>query len=349
MIEAAANWGKRLGVENYQELVDILRGGNVPEKSPAMENWASLYAIRFFESAGLDVVYDGEQRRVEMYEHLLEFVSGITVLGIVKVWGNNYYRKAAVHGQVGLIKPYHSEEFVFVRDNARKEVKVPVTGPYTLADWSYNEYYTKRRQEVEDPSVKRLEAKRDLVLDVAKKVLRPNVKHLVELGAKRIQFDEPAATSRKEEVELFVEAINAVVTGIDCEFSIHNCYSNYEHLFPYIADAKVKEVVLECANRDGKSLGTDSESRGGYKVVNMFREYAGHLRIGPGVIDVHVDEVESPELVRDRLLYCAQKMGSPESIVACNDCGLRTRSWDVAYSKELSLVEGARLAGQEYG
>lgn len=304
--------------------------------------------MRFFESAGLDVVYDGEQRRVEMYEHLLEFVSGITVIGLVRVWGNNYYRKAAVHNRVGLINPYHGEEFIFVRDNARKEVKVPVTGPYTLADWSYNEYYTKRRQDIEDPSVRRLRAKRDLVLDVAEKVLRPNIKNLVELGAKRIQLDEPAATSRRDEVELFVESVNTVVAGVDCEFSIHNCYSNYEDLFPYIAEAKVEEVVIECANRDSRSLGTNSGSRWGYNVVKMFGEYAGHLKIGPGVIDVHVDEVESPELVRDRLLHCARAMGSPDNIVACNDCGLRTRSWEVAYSKELSLVEGARLARQEY-
>jgi 5-methyltetrahydropteroyltriglutamate--homocysteine methyltransferase len=62
------------------------------------------------------------------------------------------------------------------------------------------------------------------------------------------------------------------------------------------------------------------------------------------VLDIHTDFVEPPELVRDRILYAVDVFGDPARIHVCPDCGLRTRSWDVAYEKLCSMVEGARLA-----
>jgi len=38
--------------------------------------------------------------------------------------------------------------------------------------------------------------------------------------------------------------------------------------------------------------------------------------------------------------------GDPERIHVCPDCGLRTRSWEVAYDKLRNMVEGTKLAEQ---
>ena len=70
----------------------------------------------------------------------------------------------------------------------------------------------------------------------------------------------------------------------------------------------------------------------------------GKFFLGLGVLDIHTDFVESPELVRDRILYAVEVFGDPARIHVCPDCGLRTRSWDVAYEKLRALVEGCRLA-----
>ena len=40
----------------------------------------------------------------------------------------------------------------------------------------------------------------------------------------------------------------------------------------------------------------------------------------------------------------AEILGAPERIWVNPDCGLRTRTWDVAFAKLQNLVEGARLA-----
>jgi len=52
--------------------------------------------------------------------------------------------------------------------------------------------------------------------------------------------------------------------------------------------------------------------------------------------------------VRDRLLYAARLLDDPSKIIASNDCGLRTRTWEVAYEKEKALVAGAGLARREF-
>ena len=54
-VEYAQKWGGKLGVEDYDELVDVLqRGGGftTPEKT-RLQDYAALYGIRLLERAGL--------------------------------------------------------------------------------------------------------------------------------------------------------------------------------------------------------------------------------------------------------------------------------------------------------
>jgi len=335
-------WGRLIGVPGYERLVESLRSGRYSREE--LYDWASIYGIRFFESAGLDVVWDGEQRRIEMYEHPMKCIEGAVFYGRVKVWDTETYNKAAVTSEPRLLRPLYIDEFLFAKKHASRELKVPVTGAYTLADWSFPEYHYAIHREARSIVERKRLARRDLVLDLAEKVLRPVVKSLCEAGASRIQIDEPAATTNPEEMELFVEAFNKVVSGSGVRFTLHVCYSDYTKLFPHVLELKIDEISIECANRDTPYLGQDEKTRIGYSILKLFRDYGAKFKVAPGVIDVHTDFIESPELVRDRLLYSAKLLGDPSLVIACNDCGLRTRRWEVAYKKELSLVEGARLA-----
>jgi len=213
--EMALYWGRLLKVEGHELLYRSLREGRFTQES--LLEWASLYGIRFHEAAGLDVVYDGEQRRVEMYEHLMQKVENAVFLGRVKVWDAETYRKAAIIGVPRLRSSAYLEEFLFVRSKARKEVKVPVTGPYTLMDWSYDEFYVTRQNRELGPLERRKRAREEMLYDLVENVVRPELRALVEAGARRIQIDEPALTTKPEEVELYVEAFNEMVKGIDCD------------------------------------------------------------------------------------------------------------------------------------
>ena len=297
-------------------------------------NDAALENIRTLEDLGLDIVYDGEVRRVEMYEEPVRYIEGFEFAGRIRSWDNKYYNKARIIGPVNYKKNFHESEFKFVKENTKKEIKVPVTGAYTLADWSYNEHY---------------KSKEDLIIALAKKVLRPLIKDLVKLGAKIVQIDEPAGTSHPSEMDIFRESINESVKGINAKIVVHACFSgnDYKVLAPQMSEIKVQQYTLEFANRDTWNLGSSDKARKGFQVLKLFKEHGFKGEIGIGVTDVHVDDIESPELVRDRILYASKALGDPTKIYVNPDCGLRTRTRTVAFNKIRSLVQGAELARQK--
>ena len=43
-------------------------------------------------------------------------------------------------------------------------------------------------------------------------------------------------------------------------------------------------------------------------MLKLFKEHGFEGEIGIGVSDVHVNEIESPELIRDRILYAAKAL-----------------------------------------
>jgi 5-methyltetrahydropteroyltriglutamate--homocysteine methyltransferase len=70
-LEEAERWGQRLEVDGHEQLSELLRSGRRGEAELSeIDDWACRYALRLLEKAGLDVVYDGEQRRTEMYDHV---------------------------------------------------------------------------------------------------------------------------------------------------------------------------------------------------------------------------------------------------------------------------------------
>jgi 5-methyltetrahydropteroyltriglutamate--homocysteine methyltransferase len=347
-LQGAEHWGRALGIANYRELLELLRSDPFSDEAKEqVKRWSSRYAIALFERAGLDVVYDGEQQRSEMYHYPVSHSQGFAFRGEVRSFDNKYYRKAACVAPPKLLEPYHVEEFSFIRENTRKLLKVPITGAYTLVDWSFDEHYAKEASEIGSRAARkrRDEARRRFVLDVARNLIRPNIEALVQAGARWIQIDEPAVTTHPEEVPLFVEAFNQSVRGIDCRFSVHICFSDYTKLFPHILEMeRCEEFALELSNRDSKELGIGPEARPGYQILELFRRHKVKARVGLGVVDIHSDFVEPPELVRDRVLHAVEALGDPERIWICPDCGLRTRTWEVAYEKLKSMVAGTRLA-----
>ncbi|MCI4345464.1 MAG: hypothetical protein L3K07_01730 [Thermoplasmata archaeon] len=311
------------------------------EVPPAtVREWGSLFGLRYLEGLGLDRVYDGEARRVEMYEAAVRHMTGFTFEGHVRSFDQKYYLKAAATGAVGLTAPYHLEEFRYLKGLAKRELKLPVTGPYTIADWSFNEHYLERRPGWKHRAARR-EAQREFVEAVARNALRPTLQALVAAGCRVVQIDEPAAGTHPDEAELVAAGFNAATEGLDAEFSMHICFSDYRSLFPALLEAKrCSQWALEFANRD-------TADHDAYAELELLNEYGDRRGVGLGVLDVHRDVVETPEVVRDRILRAAKVLGDPGRIWVNPDCGLRTRSLEVAWKKLTSLVEGARLARKE--
>jgi 5-methyltetrahydropteroyltriglutamate--homocysteine methyltransferase len=353
-LEEARAWGERLQVPQYQELLGLLRHAPFTKEQKAeIQRWSSLYAVRLEESAGLDVVYDGEQQRTEMYDWAVSHSNGFERRGSVRAFDNKYYSKAAVVGPISLRTPFHNAEFSYLTSVAQAELKIPVTGAYTIADWSFDER-SSSGENVLEPAVdrrrKRHAARREFVLDVARNLIRPNLQALIGLGARWIQVDEPGASTEPDELDLFVDSFNASVEGLDAIFSTHLCFSDYNLFFPAIERMEqCRQYAVGFANYDSRELGTSDEARPGYQVIKKFRDLPYQPALGLGVLDIHSDFIESPELVRDRVLYAVKVFGDPNRIHVMPDCGLRTRSWKVAYEKLRNMTAGVALAREKLG
>ncbi|MCE5315911.1 MAG: hypothetical protein LLG04_00930 [Parachlamydia sp.] len=348
-LQEAESWGECLEIPEREKLAAILskRQAFSSEEKAEIMRFASFYAIRLLEKAGLDLVWDGEQHRVEMYEYAVKHIAGFTFQGHVRSFDNKYYRKASCVERPELKAPYHVDEYREIARLAKKQVKIPLTGAYTIVDWSYDEYFSALlvpgKETIRE---ERHQARKEFATAVAEQIIYPNVKALCEEGAGYIQIDEPAAATRRMEIDDFVNAV-AISIGDQVGkafFTLHICFSDYRWLFPKINDLQgiLNEIHLEYANRDSKEPGVSAESRPGYAILSRFKDNT--FKVGLGVLDVHSDFIEPPELVRDRVLYACEVLGDPERLFVASDCGLRTRSWDVAFKKLRNMVEGCRLA-----
>lgn len=362
-IASAKRWGERLQVKDAPALLTLLekRSGFTSREHKRIVDFAILYALGMQETAGsrkedgrgLDVVWSGEQARTEMYETPVSSIGGFEFIGKVRAFDNKYWREASIRKRPAFVDNYYLDEFDFVKGHTKREVKVPVTDAITIMAWSDHYHYSRKWAKARlPPSRRNFEARREFTLDLAR-VIRRVIKGLVAAGARDVQIDIPAATQYQtvDDAKLVTESFNETTRGVDAKFSVHSCFPphrGYALLFPYILEMKkCSRFSFEYANRDSYGRGTTAQSRPGYADLALFREYGYTGELGVGVVHVHTDKLPSVGTVRDRILYAekATDLG-PEKIFPTPDCGLRTRSPEVAYSM-LGLVADGAYAARE--
>jgi 5-methyltetrahydropteroyltriglutamate--homocysteine methyltransferase len=365
-INLAQKWGYRLSISEVNELVNENGNGLLQKKPSAISDSdkerikeiASLYAIRLQESAGLDRIFNGEQTRTEMYNFMAKFTNGMSRAGILNSFDANYFIKGVIEDSISILKEgieFFVDELKFVQAHTNKEVKTCLTGPYTMVDWSYLEYYVYGKDQQSVCVSKPLAVKKgrwDAVMEFSTKVLNPAVVALDKAGAKFIQIDEPAAATDEEESDLFVQAINASFDGVsnDVKRAVHLCYSDYSKLFPALAECKADSYLIEFTNHSSHQEFRESDvDPTTFKALSLFKEYGMKAKIGIGVVDIHSDVIETPEKIRDEILIASKVMGDPSLIEVNPDCGLRTRSAEIAHAKLKSMVHGAKLARTNFG
>ncbi len=277
---------------------------------------AVIAVLNDHREAGVDIPTDGEMRRDEMVEYFAERIEGFKFYGPVRVWGNNYFRKPAVVSRLRYRGPMVVDEYLFTKKVTYSDiVKVTITGPYTIADWSFNEYY---------PS------KEELAFEIAR-IINKEIKALEEAGAIYVQVDEPALTTHPEEIGWAVEAVNEAVKGVNIKVGLHVCYSDYNILKPYYDRLNVSQFALEFANR-------------GFRDLDVLKGL--NKELGFGVVDVHSRRVETPEEVAAAIRKVMEYV-PPECLFINPDCGLKLLPRKIAKQKLKAMVEGTRIIRQE--
>ena len=271
------------------------------------------------ERAGLDAVVDGEMRRNEMVEFFADRIEGYEFNGPVKVWGHNYFDKPSVVSDVEYDDSWLVSEFEFTDGVADRPVKVPITGPYTLASWSFNEAY---------------DDDRELALALAD-LVNEEIQKLVDAGARYIQIDEPALATTPDDHAIVGEALDRIVADLpeEVRIGLHVCYGDYSRIYPEILEFPIDEFDVELANGD-------------YEQLDVFKEPEFDLDLALGVTDVHVAEVESvPEIKAN--IEKGLEIVPPERLTVSPDCGVKLLPRDVAYGKMENMVTAAREVERE--
>jgi Methionine synthase II (cobalamin-independent) len=124
-IKSIIEQGISLEVPNIELLEKLLLEGGYRKYPEEIEKFASLFAIKLFEKVGLDIIFNGEQPRKEMYHYPLQFIEGFRFVGEVRVFDNQYFPKGEVIAEPKLKIPYHLNEFLFVKENTKKKLRFP--------------------------------------------------------------------------------------------------------------------------------------------------------------------------------------------------------------------------------
>ena len=283
----------------------------------ALEEQSTREWIRVQEELGIDIIVDGEQYRGDMVAYFAEHLDGYTQSELVRSYGNRYYRKPIITGAIRRCRPITIDWWRFAQQLTTRPVKGMLTGPYTIMDWSFNEYYPSRRA---------------ATLAIAQ-VVREEAKDLERAGAQYIQVDEPAVSTRPEEMDLAIEALGVVTKGLRAKTITHICYGDFQTIGPKLHKLPVDQIDLEFANRN-------------FELLDFFKGRRFPKEIGLGVVDVHSHRIEPVSEVVDNLKR-ALKVFKPEQIYVDPDCGLKTRSPEEAQQKLRVVVEATTIVREE--
>jgi 5-methyltetrahydropteroyltriglutamate--homocysteine methyltransferase len=287
------------------------------EELSQLERQAIEECIHLQERVGLDILVHGEMERGDMVTYFAEKMTGFGISGLVRSYGNRYYQKPVVKGEVRREEPITIETYQFAQNLTAKPVKGMLTGPYTICDWSFNEYYPDRRT---------------LVLALAQEIHK-EAADLEKAGAKYIQIDEPAISTRPDEVDLAIEAMRIVTKGIKAKTISHICYGDFKIFYPRILDLAVDQLDLEFANSNFSNL-------------DIFKNPPFTKEIAVGVLDVHSHIIEKKQQVKEYIRK-ALEVFPIEKVYIDPDCGLKTRTAEEAEAKLQVMVEAVKEVKDE--
>jgi 5-methyltetrahydropteroyltriglutamate--homocysteine methyltransferase len=275
---------------------------------------ATVFWLRQQETLGLDVLVDGEMYRSDPVGFFAEELDGMALGGLVRVYGNRYYRKPVITGPIRWEQPVTVGWWRFAQGHTAKPIKATVTGPYTLMDWSFDEHYGDRRA---------------ACLALAHE-LRKELEALVAAGARIIQIDEPALSARADELPLVREALRVMTDELDAYWIVHTCYGAFDTIYPGMLGLPVHSFSLALA----------------HAAVDWIAHFAAApftADLCAGVIDVHAHTSESVDSIRQRIEH-ALPLVPAAGVWVAPDCGLRTRRVEDAIEKLRVMVAGAALA-----
>ena len=323
---------------------------------------------------GIDVVADGEMSKTGFFAYIEERIEGFEARRDEKYnlfaaetaafpeYYAEYFARVMMGGAIVAMAPMYcvgpvsyKGEAALARDldnlkAALDEVSchdafVPAVSP---AGVGYNAYY------------KTEEEYAGAVADA----LRTEYLAIVDAGF-LLQVDDPflcdilvdpalddAGKGRK--CRLYIEALNHALRGIpEDRIRYHTCYGINEG--PRIYEAPMDEVCKYMLDIDAGSYSFEAANARHEHEYHIWEdiELADGKALIPGVITHASNIVEHPELIAERLVRYAERVGR-ENVLAGGDCGFSSQACyhtevhpTVIWAKFEAMAEGARLATEK--
>ena len=158
---------------------------------------AITFAIGLQEAAGIDIISDGEWRRIGYFEVFAQMIDGFeraeyrtqalapevlptTGLSAPQQWTLKEFKQALVVGQMSYSRPIAAAGAAFLRRHTQRQIKVALPSPHMIGGRLWHP----------DHSSAAYATRRDFV-DAVIPILRGEVLALREAGVDVIQFDDP--------------------------------------------------------------------------------------------------------------------------------------------------------------
>jgi 5-methyltetrahydropteroyltriglutamate--homocysteine methyltransferase len=296
---------------------------------------AVVAAVHDQVQAGLDVITDGEQTRLDFNLSFYGFINGIEKNETAtRKFGppahdqrgkHNIVDELTAPGGLGAVAEFRRLKRLAP---AGPVLKASVPGPYTLSGRLLPNSRYKDRYAITEALLP---------------IVGRELEELVAAGCKEITVDEPSMScyAYREDTKRLVDIFNRTVAAVagKCYLGTHLCFGNFKGrpvgyrsirpMLPDFLDLNVDEIHIEMANRE-------------FAEIELLQPFAEKMRVAAGIVDVKNYYIESIEDVMERIRRCLQFVPADRLSVA-PDCGLsQTARW-ACRQKLANLVKGARI------
>jgi 5-methyltetrahydropteroyltriglutamate--homocysteine methyltransferase len=284
--------------------------------------------VRLQEDCGLEVVTDGEFRRISYWEKFVRLTQGLEVKDAVFTFHDqegheSKFTAPYVSGKVGRRGPITLDEFIFVSRNTKKNSKITMPAPSTMHFYRFTDWGT---------AYENAEA---FFADLGK-VYQAEIADLATAGCTYVQIDEvavailcdPAARAKVKAagedpdrlVDLYIEAINQAVKNRPdgVTVGVHVCRGNYKGM--YLSEGgydSVAERFFGRTNVDHFLLEFDTPRAGGFAPLRFVPKNKGVVL---GLVSSKTPELEKMDLLKKRAEE-ASKYIDAASLAISPQCG----------------------------
>jgi len=330
---------------------DLLDPEKTPEDPQAFTrrmDAAVDYILALQESAGLDIVSDGEYRRRSYIGIIADVADGFELERKDGVWWHTVVAPLEI-ARPGLA----AAEAAYLRTRTDRQIKVCLPSPYLLG----RRMWDADRSSAAYP-------KREDFMQALVPVLRGELEALIEAGANVVQFDDPhlclfvdeqvraGFEDPEREIALCVDLLNQILEGMDgVSRGIHLCRRNkgrdgwvgeggYGPILPALKKLKVDQYVMEFTIPVAGDL-------------SVLRELPGDRKVGLGCVDCRGEHIDTVEEIVGRVEKALEFL-EPGQILLNPDCGFAPGNAadipiDEAYSKLCNEAAAAKVLRERHG